>query len=260
MREIVRGLDGASECPRCGRPVRYKGRGRPPVWCSSECRIEASIERKGNRAVGIQPEVVKVVPMHTKLTEYEKARRAEIDAHLPSKAAVTRVASRPDLVDAVLNLVAMHQPNTGSLAWQNTANKLRMTADAISPGRCPADGALPQPGGDEAQTSGHHRVGLPARRTRDRPGKRAGPRPRPAGHLRTPQAGHRKVRAPAGRVGQILSCPAGVERRLVTAHQARVHFRAPSHPRRGRFGCPPGQPSLSEVPVTLGGVLDTTGV
>lgn len=102
MRELIRDLDGASPCPRCGRPVHYKGRGRPPVWCSSECRIEASIERKGNRAVGVQPEVVKVVPVRTRLTEYEKERRASIDAELPDQVAIDRVAGRPDLLATVL--------------------------------------------------------------------------------------------------------------------------------------------------------------
>jgi hypothetical protein len=48
-------------CPRCGEPVRYGGRGRRPVWCSPRCRVEASIERRGNRIVGVQPVVVKII-------------------------------------------------------------------------------------------------------------------------------------------------------------------------------------------------------
>lgn len=53
--------EGASTgCPRCGAPVRYVGRGRRPIWCSARCRTAASIERRGNRIVGVQPIVVQV--------------------------------------------------------------------------------------------------------------------------------------------------------------------------------------------------------
>ena len=50
-----------SLCPRCGKLVTYQGRGRRPIWCSSTCRVEASIERKGNRMAGVEPRVVTVV-------------------------------------------------------------------------------------------------------------------------------------------------------------------------------------------------------
>jgi len=60
MSEVVRDPYGAFECPRCGRPVIYKGRGRRPVWCSARSRVEASIERRGNRVVGIEPRVVTI--------------------------------------------------------------------------------------------------------------------------------------------------------------------------------------------------------
>jgi hypothetical protein len=62
MRELVRDPRRPSPCPRCGEPVTYKGRGRRPIWCSARCRVDASIERKGNRMVGVQPEVVKIHP------------------------------------------------------------------------------------------------------------------------------------------------------------------------------------------------------
>ena len=48
-------------CPRCQSPVEYGGRGRRPIWCSARCRVDASIERRGNRMVGIQPQIVEVV-------------------------------------------------------------------------------------------------------------------------------------------------------------------------------------------------------
>ncbi len=52
---------GTSPCPRCGSEVAYKGRGRRPIWCSTKCRVEASVARRGNRMVGIEPKVVEVV-------------------------------------------------------------------------------------------------------------------------------------------------------------------------------------------------------
>lgn len=41
--------------------MRYSGRGRRPIWCSAKCRVEASIERRGNRMVGVEPRVIRVV-------------------------------------------------------------------------------------------------------------------------------------------------------------------------------------------------------
>lgn len=57
------GSDAAAqlECPRCGAPVQYAGRGRRPIWCSARCRTAASIERRGNRIVGVEPKVVQVI-------------------------------------------------------------------------------------------------------------------------------------------------------------------------------------------------------
>lgn len=31
------------------------------MWCSARCRVEASIERRGNRIVGVQPRIVEVI-------------------------------------------------------------------------------------------------------------------------------------------------------------------------------------------------------
>lgn len=38
-------------CPRCGAPVGYKGRGRPRVYCSDQCRwaTNKKKERRRNR-------------------------------------------------------------------------------------------------------------------------------------------------------------------------------------------------------------------
>jgi DNA-directed RNA polymerase subunit RPC12/RpoP len=62
MSKIVRDPNQEFSCPRCGRPVTYKGRGRRPVWGSARGRVEASIERRGNRMLGVKPHVMTVVP------------------------------------------------------------------------------------------------------------------------------------------------------------------------------------------------------
>lgn len=36
-------------CPRCGEPVRWKGRGRKPRWCSQTCRVRAKEARRAAR-------------------------------------------------------------------------------------------------------------------------------------------------------------------------------------------------------------------
>lgn len=74
MREVIRDPAKTFRCPRCGAPVTYKGRGRRPIWCSARCRVEASIERRGNEIVGVKPEVVKVVSPGARLSDWEKER------------------------------------------------------------------------------------------------------------------------------------------------------------------------------------------
>ena len=95
MREVIRDPSKTFRCPRCGAPVTYKGRGRRPVWCSARCRVEASIERRGNEIVGVKPEVVKVVSPTARLSDWEKERRQEIERNLDRDAVVEMVASRP---------------------------------------------------------------------------------------------------------------------------------------------------------------------
>lgn len=98
MREVIRDPAKTFRCPRCGEPVTYKGRGRRPVWCSARCRVEASIERRGNEIVGVKPEVVKVVSPAARLSDWEKERRQEIEQTLDRDAVVEMVASRPELL------------------------------------------------------------------------------------------------------------------------------------------------------------------
>ncbi len=109
MREVIRDPAKAFRCPRCGAPVTYKGRGRRPVWCSARCRIEASIERRGNVMVGVKPEVVKVVSPTARLSDWEEERRQQIERNLDRDAVVEVVASRPKLLVRVLARVEEEQ-------------------------------------------------------------------------------------------------------------------------------------------------------
>jgi len=102
MREVIRDPARTFRCPRCGAPVTYKGRGRRPVWCSARCRVEASIERRGNEIVGVKPEVVKVVSPTARLSDWEKERRQEIERNLDHDTVIARVASRPELLMGAL--------------------------------------------------------------------------------------------------------------------------------------------------------------
>lgn len=96
MREVIRDPAKTFRCPRCGAPVTYKGRGRRPVWCSARCRVEASIERRGNEIVGVKPEVVKVVSPAARLSDWEKERRQQIERNL-DRANAGRVHRRVEL-------------------------------------------------------------------------------------------------------------------------------------------------------------------
>lgn len=65
----------SSGCPRCGAPVQYAGRGRRPIWCSARCRTAASVERRGNRIVGVQPKVVQITRVREADAKPAPARR-----------------------------------------------------------------------------------------------------------------------------------------------------------------------------------------
>lgn len=48
------------KCPRCGGPVIYHGRGRRPVWCSTRCRNEAAVVRRGAREAAVEIRMIDV--------------------------------------------------------------------------------------------------------------------------------------------------------------------------------------------------------
>lgn len=52
--------ESAAVCPRCGGPLVYAGRGRRPVWCSTRCRNEAAVVRRGAREAAVEIRMIDV--------------------------------------------------------------------------------------------------------------------------------------------------------------------------------------------------------
>ena len=133
MREVIRDPAKSFRCPRCGAPVTYKGRGRRPVWCSARCRVEASIERRGNEIVGVKPEVVKVVSPAARLSDWEKERRQQIERSLDRDTVVEIVASRPELLMEVLARVEEQGLSAPAGDRQILSDAMIRTARSVSP-------------------------------------------------------------------------------------------------------------------------------
>ncbi len=133
MSEVVRDPNRLFLCPRCGRPVTYKGRGRRPVWCSARCRVEASIERRGNRVVGVEPRVVTVVPPKKRLSHWEKDGRQELERTLTHDVVVAMVAREPFLLMKVLAGVGEQGLSDSDAARQTVAKELVRTAHELAP-------------------------------------------------------------------------------------------------------------------------------
>ncbi len=133
MSEVVRDPDRVFRCPRCASPVIYKGRGRRPVWCSARCRVEASIERRGNRIVGVEPHVVTVVPPTKRLSQWEQDRRREIEQAVTRDTVIAMVAREPYLLMKVLAQVEDDGLEGSDSAREIVAQGLVQTARAIAP-------------------------------------------------------------------------------------------------------------------------------
>lgn len=134
MDDLIRQADWPHACPRCGRPVTYKGRGRRPVWCSSTCRVEASIERKGNRVIGVQPQVVRVEGPRRTLTRHELDQRERVDREMPDRVAVARVAASPALLEQLLGELRQARDAHPGEPWDLVARGLIRAADQLQPG------------------------------------------------------------------------------------------------------------------------------
>ena len=135
MSEVVRDPNGVFECPRCGRPVLYKGRGRRPVWCSARCRVEASIERRGNRMVGIEPRVVTVVSPTQQLAESAQDELRRIQANLSEDAVTAMVAEHPSLLARTLERLRNGANSTTEGQRRFLAERLIEAAQDLAPRR-----------------------------------------------------------------------------------------------------------------------------
>lgn len=134
MDDMIRQADWSHACPRCGRPVTYKGRGRRPVWCSSTCRVEASIERKGNRVVGVQPQVVRVEGPPRALTRHELELRERVEREMPDRVAVARVAASPALLERLLGELHQARDANPGEPGDLVARRLVRAAERLQPG------------------------------------------------------------------------------------------------------------------------------
>jgi hypothetical protein len=142
--EVVRDPNKLFLCPRCGRPVTYKGRGRRPVWCSARCRVEASIERRGNRVVGVEPHVVTVLPPRKRLSQWEEVRRQEVERTLTHDVVVATVAREPYLLMKVLVTIEEQGLGGSGAARQTVAQALVRTAHAVAPNTARGEGSPSQ--------------------------------------------------------------------------------------------------------------------
>ena len=133
LSEVVRDPGRLFLCRRCGRPMTYRGRGRRPVWCSARCRVEASIERRGNRIVGVEPRVVTVVPPTKRLSQWEQSRRQQIEESLNQDPVIGMVAHEPHLLVKVVERLEAEGWNGSDVARHNVAQRLAGAARALAP-------------------------------------------------------------------------------------------------------------------------------
>lgn len=124
--------------------MTYKGRGRRPVWCSARCRVEASIERRGNRIVGVEPRVGTVVPPKKRLSRWEADRRQEIERTLTPHIVVAMVAREPYLLMRVLARIENERLEGPETVRQIVAQGLARAARALAPDPVESAGSKPR--------------------------------------------------------------------------------------------------------------------
>jgi len=152
MREIVRDPGRSFPCPRCGLPVTYKGRGRRPIWCSSTCRVEASIERKGNRLVGVEPEVVRLIDLHTQRHHPRQGRPIDVPYASTDSALIDLFRDRPTLLLQVLPEVRKSLKNLPQATQEDVASQLNETL-AVVQSEAPGGANF----GTDTNHSAHHK-------------------------------------------------------------------------------------------------------
>ena len=128
---------GARTCPQCGEPVQYGGVGRRPVWCSTRCRNDAALTRRGARLGGIEVRLVEVEvrprrrPRPAMIgSQNEPGRRRTQTAD----EAVRTVLASPELVGSVLSGLERIRlsGNLGASQWQPVRGGLLAIARSLS--------------------------------------------------------------------------------------------------------------------------------
>ncbi len=132
MDRVIRQSGESSVCPRCGRPVIYKGRGRRPVWCSSTCRVEASIERKGNRVVGVQPDIV-TIERRTTRSRQDRKDRESVEREVSDRVALARVAASPALLEQLVGELRHARASRPDKPWDVVTRLLVRAAEELQP-------------------------------------------------------------------------------------------------------------------------------
>ena len=128
---------GGRTCPQCGGAVHYRGVGRPPVWCSSRCRNDAALTRRGARLGGIEVRLIEV-----EVRPRRRTKRAVIGSRNEPRRrttqtegeAVRTVLASPELVGSVLSGLERMRLS-GTLAapqWRPVRGGLLALAGSIS--------------------------------------------------------------------------------------------------------------------------------
>jgi endogenous inhibitor of DNA gyrase (YacG/DUF329 family) len=112
MREENRRNLAGGTCPRCGKDVKRKPTGRPPIWCTQACRRAAYEERRAAARGAIAVEVVDRVETH------EHPIGTCVDRTLASPAGCRRV---------VYELARLGRERTlqSDPRWESTYNAIR---------------------------------------------------------------------------------------------------------------------------------------
>lgn len=100
--------------------MNYGGRGRRPIWCSSTCRVEASIERRGNRVVGVQPRLLSVI---------DPPRKEPKPTPTDDETAVARVLRNPESALQVL-LGVQDREREGDPRWGHVLSAVTPPSDS----------------------------------------------------------------------------------------------------------------------------------
>lgn len=137
-------------CPNCGATVVYRGVGRRPVWCSTQCRNDASLKRLGARRAAVEVRIVEVARRRNSGDTSDVDDRDELPVPVASSGpsgstkpptptpdqALRVLRNDPEAVGRLLSHLERRRAD-GSLngpEWLPVRNALRLIAGALSTG------------------------------------------------------------------------------------------------------------------------------